>query len=311
MKYFDLHCDTITECVKRNKGLLEGYYHVNLKKVETLESYVQCFAVFVSDSMPREEAFPFFEKCARWLNSECEKNSDKMVQLKNNGDLSKLESKHTKAILTVENGAAISGNLDNLKKMTDLGVKMMTITWNGDNEIGTGAATSEKFGLTDFGKKAIKTMEELDIIVDVSHASDNLFFDVASLANKPFVASHSNSRKICPHRRNLTDEQFEEIKNKNGLVGLNFYKAFLNRDEEKASRVDIIRHAEHFLSLGGENILAMGSDFDGADMPKGITGIESINDLYNDFLKMNYSENLVKKIFYENAKTFFQSNKLL
>lgn len=311
MKYFDLHCDTITECLKNKKGLQNNDMHIDLSKTKTLDSYVQCFAVFVSDSMPRSQAFSFFERCAKKLLTECEEKAENLVLLKNQGDFSKSKACKNKAILTVENGAAISGDLKNLEKMAELGVKMMTLTWNGDNEIGTGAATSSKIGLTDFGRSALKSMENLGIVADISHASDRLFFDVAEYAEKPFVASHSNSKEICPHRRNLTNEQFEIIKAKKGLVGLNFYKAFLNKDEDKAERMDIIRHAEHFLSLGGEDVLAMGSDFDGADMPKGISGIESVEEIYNDFLKINYNEDLVKKIFYDNAKTFYLSNKLL
>ena len=106
-------------------------------------------------------------------------------------------------------------------------------------------------------------METDGIIIDISHASQALFYDVAENTNLPFVASHSNSYKITSHRRNLTDEQFSVIRNRKGLMGLNFHNEFLNNNSQNAGMTDILRHAEHFLSLGGEDILCFGSDFDG------------------------------------------------
>ncbi|WP_159459710.1 dipeptidase [Scatolibacter rhodanostii] len=312
MKYFDLHCDTIVECAKQQKGLRANDLHIDIERGKTLEQYVQCFAVFIQDTIPEEEAFLFFEQKALLLRQECKKNKKNIRLCHEAGDLAKArKSGKMGAVLTIENGSALSGNLENLDRMAKLGVKMITLTWNGDNKIGTGAATDTKKGITPFGILALKKMERLGIVADISHASDYLFEDVAALSQKPIVASHSNSRKVFQHRRNLTDEQFEVICRKKGLVGLNFYKEFLRSEADEADMEDILRHAEHFLSLGGEDVVAMGSDFDGADMPKGIKGIESVGELYNLFLQKNYKESLVRKIFFENAESFFIRNNLL
>lgn len=115
-------------------------------------------------------------------------------------------------------------------------------------------------------------MEAAGILIDLSHASPELFWDVAAMAEKPLVASHSNAKKLCGHPRNLTDEQFEAIRHSGGVVGLNFFRAFLNDQPEKASMWDVLRHAEHFLSMGGEDALAMGGDWDGARLPGGYAG---------------------------------------
>lgn len=180
----------------------------------------------------------------------------------------------------------------------------MTLTWNGKCEVGDGA--DFKGGLSNFGYEVVKKMEETGIIIDISHASEKLFDDVSQIASKPFIATHSNSRAVCSHRRNLTDEQFETIKSVKGLVGITFCNYFLS-DKKQACFDDLLRHIEYFLERGGENVLAVGSDFDGAELPECISGIESIEKIYENFLKY-YSKELLNKIFFENAYNFVRLN---
>ena len=182
----------------------------------------------------------------------------------------------------------------------------MTLTWNGTCEIGDGVGVENSKGLSKFGSLVIKEMEKYGIIVDISHASEKLFYDISQTASKPFIATHSNSKCICPHRRNLTDEQFKVIKSFGGIVGITFAKDFLSQKD--AGVTDIIKHIEYFLSLSGENTLSIGSDFDGTDMPKGINDIESVYDLYEQMLRLNYNESLLDKIFYKNAYDFIINN---
>lgn len=308
MKYFDLHCDTLGLCLKDRQGLKENKFHIALNRAAGFELYVQCYAAYIPDTYQGDAAFQYFEDMARVLYDEAAKG----VVDKLDAPISLAACKNQFAgILTIENGNVLGGKLENIEKIAKMGVKMITLTWNGINEIGSGILTKKDSGLSAFGKKAIPEMERNNIVVDVSHASPGLFYDVAAIAEKPFVASHSNAKRICKHPRNLTDEQFAVIKKHNGLVGLNFYRAFLNDDPDKACIHDIITHAEHFLSLGGEDCLAFGSDFDGAEMPRDITGIESIAAIYEAFLKMNYNESLIQKIFFENAANFFVNNNLL
>lgn len=313
MRYFDLHCDTILGCLRGDIPLAENEMHINLKKAEAIGTYVQCFAVFIPDKFRGEEAFDLFCRAADRLALELERNRDLLSALRQPGDLRRLETfGGSGAVLTIESGAALGGRLENVEELKKRGVRMCTLTWNGENELGQGLFADAKVGLTSFGKEAVGAFENAGILVDLSHASPELFWDVVEIAQKPLVASHSNSKSVCSFPRNLTDEQFEAIKNSGGLVGLNFCPDFLNDKGEEASMDDVLRHAERFLSLGGEDTLAMGSDFDGTELPKDMEdGLSAIPRLYELFLRHNYPEALVDKIFYGNAARFFQGNNLL
>ena len=150
-------------------------------------------------------------------------------------------------------------------------------------------------------------MEDSGIIVDISHASQKLFYDVAENARRPFVASHSNAFSVTGHKRNLTDKQFEIIRKSGGIIGLNFHNAFLNDNPDNACVNDILRHAEHFLSLGGENTICFGSDFDGGTLPSDIKNSSVYAEILELMLKQGYKEALIEKIFYRNALNFFEN----
>lgn len=313
MRYFDLHCDTMTECCASGQNLHHNNLHIDLERAQGLEEYMQCYAAWIPDNLHGEAAYERFCAISARLDQETAQNSKAMRRCRRSGDISKAvsEKKHG-AILTVENGSALGGRLEHVEDLKRLGVKMCTLTWNGENELGRGVLAPGSSGLSPFGRKALTEFEKADIVVDLSHSSPELFYDVASLAKKPFVASHSNAKKVCSHVRNLTDPQFEAIKASGGLVGLNFYKGFLNDDPERASMEDILRHAEHFLSLGGENVVSIGGDFDGASLPADMgRGLGDIPKLFEMFLRHNYPESLVHKIFYENAAAFFKRQDLL
>ena len=311
MRYFDLHCDTMTECAQRDIPLRDNNLHVSLKTVEGWERYVQCYAVWLPDDLRGEPAWQRFLTVARHFSQEVQDNRDCLTQLRAPGDLDRLEreGRHG-AILTVESGAALGGKLEHIQDLQRLGVRMCTLTWNGATEIGRGVTAPGSTGLTDFGRRAVKAMEQAGILVDLSHASPELFWDVAELAERPLVASHSNAKEICGHPRNLTKDQFLAIKKSGGLVGLNFYKAFLNDRPDQASMEDVLRHGDYFLSLGGEDVLAMGGDWDGADLPPDMPGLSAIPALYQLFLR-HYPESVVEKLFYGNAARVFRAENLL
>ncbi len=298
MRIFDLHCDTLYKANDEKSSIVDNDFHFSLKKAEKYESYTQVMAVWIPDEYRGEVAFNLVDSCYNLLEK----------QLKEQGIFKKIDNLlNTKSkynvVLSVEGGAALCGKIENIKKFRDMGVRFLTLTWNGSNEFGDGVLCKNPRGLTAFGKQAISELEKNNIIIDVSHASDPLFWDVAELAQKPFVATHSNSRTICGNNRNLTDDQFKHICKIGGIVGLNFYKYFIT-DDGDSSFDNLRNHLEYFLSLGGENTVALGSDFDGADMPDYIKGVESMSDFYNYLLSKNYSEKLVQKLFYYNAKNF-------
>lgn len=303
MKLFDLHCDTLYRAFFENGGLFNNDFHISFDRIDSIEPYIQCMAVWVPDEFRNKNAIQLFENCRKKLNDELKDTNIKIIYSQD--DIIEIESKKGKGVvLTVEGGAVLGGKLENVDYLAKCGVKIMTLTWNGNCELGDGIGVEGAKGLTNFGKSVVAKMEQNSIVVDVSHSSVPMFYDVAELSTKPFCATHSNSKQICPHRRNLTDEQFSIIKDKGGIVGLNLSRGFLREDEDKACMLDVLRHAEHFLSLGGEKTLAIGTDFDGTDIPIDMTGIESMNKLYELFLKHNYNEKLLEDIFFNNARNF-------
>ena len=203
--------------------------------------------------------------------------------------------------LAVEGGAVLAGRLEYVQALAGHGVRMLTLTWNGENELAGGAAVTG--GLKPFGREALRRMEDNNIVADVSHLNDESFWNVIKAARRP--ATHSNSRLLCNVSRNLTDDQFGCIAERGGLVGLNFYTGFLREDREHACMEDILRHAEHFLNLGGEDVLALGSDFDGADMPHDLPDCGALPQLAQR-LREAFGFTLTEKICYKNALDFWR-----
>jgi len=178
-------------------------------------------------------------------------------------------------------------------------VRMVTLTWNYPNKYGGSCVSGG--GLTDEGRAFVRRSGELGVIIDVSHSSDELFWDVAEIAQKPFVASHSNSRSVHEHRRNLTDDQFKAIIKAQGVAGINLYSDFVASGGPTVA--DVVRHIDHFAELGGVENMAIGADFDGCDrLPEGITGAEDVYVLADELIKQGYSDREVYDIFYNNLR---------
>ncbi len=306
MRFFDLHCDTLYRSLIEKQDLYDNNFHVSVNRAKDYYPYISCFAVWIPDDTRGEKAINLFDAAARklhnqeFLHSEFFKVCSSFEDMR---DISKEGFNKKGIILTVEGGAVLAGDIKRIKHLNDIGVKIMTLTWNGRCEIGDGAEVENSNGLTIFGRQVVQEMEKSGIIVDVSHASEKLFYDVSEIAARPFIATHSNSQKICANKRNLTDEQFKTIRDYGGIVGITFCKHFLT-EKSNPCFDDILKHVEHFLSLGGENTVSIGSDFDGTDVPDQMTGIESIKELYEYFLIKNYNETLADKIFFSNAYEF-------
>jgi membrane dipeptidase len=211
----------------------------------------------------------------------------------------------TAALLTVENGSVLAGRLHRVEELAQDGVRILTLTWNGENEIGSGCATQH--GLSPFGWAVIPKLEEQGILVDVSHLNDPCFFQVLERAQRPFVATHSNARAVCPHPRNLTDDQIREMVARRCLIGLNDCDFFL-REGGGSGPDDLLRHVDHFLELGAEDCLALGSDFDGTDLPDFLQSPEQAAALFDLFLRHGLSPTLCHNILYGNALRFLRAN---
>ena len=225
------------------------------------------------------------------------------------GILNALGEKKTAGILAIEGADALEGELSNLNYFYDRGVRLITLTWNHDNEISGSIAGDTGAGLTDFGREVVCSMFKMGIIVDVSHISKRGFWDVYKLAkkyNKPFVASHSNAYSICAHPRNLDDEQIEAIVETGGCIGINFYADFLSEKGE-AGVDDILKHMEHMIKLGAERNIGFGTDFDGMSRtPSGVSGVQSMGAVIARMEKRGFSQEFVENISYYNFLNCFR-----
>ena len=293
MKIFDAHCDTL-DLLGGNTSLKNIKAHYNFEKAAKYETHIQLTAIWLDNA---EHDVP---RRVRTLIKRFNTETKNVHVIKSAADLENAAG--VSVILGIEGGEGAEGSLHRLEELFGEGVRLMTLTWNHKNEI-SGTAFEKSGGLTDFGKKAVLKMQELHMMVDVSHLSDEGFYDVAEITSKPFIASHSNSRTVCPHFRNLTDDQFKVLINRGGVAGINLCPDFLGADPSVDS---VVRHIEHFASLGGENNIGIGADFDGIDsLPRGISGTEDLYKVFDRLLSLNYSQEQVDKIAFSNMYRVF------
>lgn len=300
----DLHCDTITECHRCGAGLRNDKLQYSLDRIPDSVRLCQAMAVFIPDDLRGEAAMEYFQSVYRLFCGEMELHRSRVARvLEGNRIDDALESCPAAAMLTVEGGAVLGGDIRGLTTLYQAGVKMMTLTWNGANEICGGCASGE--GFTPFGRRVVARMERLGMAVDVSHLSDRGFWELCEFASRPFAASHSNARSVCGNSRNLTDDMFREIVRRGGVAGLNYYTNFIATGGKTRRIEDLLRHLFHFLELGGEDAVALGSDFDGAEMPEYLSGVEKLGALHEALDKAGIPERVVKKLFYDNARRYF------
>ncbi len=309
LKLFDLHCDTATVNCKKEFPLDSSPSSVSLDKADVYDEYCQVMAIWADDQIKSDEdAFFAFHEAADYLMAEFERLDDKITYVRSANGLLNAKTK-AKAFLSVEDARSLCGRLDRLEIMYARGVRFLTPLWAGETIIGGAHDTSS--GLTDFGREVVKKCHEIGVITDISHASEKSAEEMIELAKeygKTIFASHSNSYSVCKHTRNLKDYQFKEIKELGGVVGISLHGPHIV-ENGKATIADVISHVEYYMSLGGENVIVFGSDFDGTDsLPDGITDIGDLTKIADELARLNYTENIINKIFYQNAKDFVLKN---
>lgn len=332
----DLHCDTLTGLTDEDYHLLASLQdpakkaeavaalaervrgtdtlnlpgrHFSLSAIPEGVRWCQCCAIYIPDALRGAEAVAYYDLHQRSFHRQMEALTDKVLPCRTAADIETAwEQNKAAAILTVENGSALAGRLERVETLARDGVRMVTLTWNGENEIGSGNVTGR--GLSPFGKEAVRELERCGILVDVSHLNDHTFADLLDIAEKPFVASHSNARAVCGHKRNLTDGQIVEMVNRKCLIGLNYSQDFLRAGDRPAVLDDLYRHVEHFLELGAEHCLALGSDADGTDVPPGLDSPERFAGLYQYLLNRGLSSAQANGILWKNALKFFKNSLL-
>lgn len=307
----DLHCDTLTDCMYAASEIPDTLddpaRSLSLSNIPEDVHWAQFFAVFLPDRLRGEEAVRLFDASHENFERQMQKFSSRVSPCRNVADMERAwAAGKTAAFLSVENGSAFAGDLSRIEKLKRQGVCAVTLTWNGENELGSGNVTDR--GLTDFGRAAVREMERCGILVDVSHLNDAGLEDVFETAEKPFVATHSNARAICAHKRNLTDAQVKEMVRRGCLIGLNYYGVFLRDDGNVRSLDDLYRHIAHFFDLGAQKDLALGSDFDGADLPECLSSQEKIAEVYDYLLSRGLTQQEIDGIFYDNARAFLRAN---
>ncbi len=303
MKLFDLHCDTATLCEQYRRSLSSNEGHVDLfRGLSCYSQWAQVMAIFVNDGMTVDCARQRVCDVLDYLKQQ-EHSKAPMRLVYTVEDLSKALYGGQCAVLpALENGLAIGSDLSRIVSLAKHGIVYITITWNGENQLGHGCMTASQNGLKSFGKEAVRHMYRCGIVPDVSHLNERGFWDVASIADgRPFMAGHTASKSVNHHVRNLTDEQFLCVKEANGLVGIDFCAEHLGEHSFERIR----RHLDHWLSLGGEDVLALGMDLDGTDIPSQWHGIKAAKILYKYLISKGYSQIVLNKIFFENSYAFF------
>ena len=306
----DLHCDTLTRDMWASQPpacgpLVNPAYHIALGKMPRNLRWVQCFAIFVPDNYRGQDAIDFFDRYRAVFDRQMVAHGDKVSPCRSFSDMEQaLEAGKFAAVLTVEGGAALAGQPERAQVLRDAGVRMLTLTWNGPNELGSGHNSSA--GLTACGREAVAELERCGVLVDVSHLNDRGFEDLLSVAKKPFVASHSNARSVCGHRRNLPDAFIREIADRGGLIGLNYSKDFLS-DSGRGNLDDLYRHVCRFLELDAGACLALGSDFDGTDIHPDLDSVEKSLSIYGYLTQHGIPADTADGILFGNAWRFFKA----
>ncbi len=294
--YFDTHCDTLSKILGGNIRLTDSSLMVNLNHMKRYKACVQVFALFCDGNLSVDDAVKAFELFRR----ECDYYGRYISFQSTALGIRRAVARHRGVALTAIEGL---GNLKGfttsaIDRLHKLGVRFVSLGWNNDNLL-CGGSDNNRIGLTPLGKRCIQEIEKRKMILDVSHMSDKAFFEAAQCWSLPLCATHSSSRAVCPNRRNLTDEQFLTICKSNGVCGINFYPPHIGN--EKSGINEIIKHIEHFLSLGGENHIGIGADFDGIDIvPSDIPNQGMVYKLFDSLLSLNYKESIINKIAFYN-----------
>ncbi|MEA4965528.1 MAG: membrane dipeptidase [Oscillospiraceae bacterium] len=296
--YFDAHCDTLLRCRQNGWHLSENPGHVDLRRAGCFSAYAQFFAIYYDSAVPLSGSH-FAETAAyrALLMQELAGQATQFCSSRRDVEAAAAAGKPA-ALLSVEGGELLDCDPANLETAADWGVQMLNLTWNHKNLLsGTNCQEPER-GLSILGREFVREAQRLHILMDVSHVSERGFWDLCEITEQPIVASHSNSKAICDHSRNLTDEQFRAIAQSGGVAGLNLYANFIGGEADFPM---LIRHLEHFLDLGGEDAVGLGGDLDGCEtLCRGIGGIQDVPQLYAALEARGYGEALLHKIFWGN-----------
>lgn len=302
---FDLHCDTalalLGESMREMSSMRHNKGHIDLERAKTLPGYAQCFACFTTpwENLPQGMTVSqLFEHEMVTVLREVESNRDLIEQAYSASDVRALREKgKMAAILTIEGPAGFDFDPALLEDLYNVGFRISTLGWNERNPLCGSHKTGG--GLTEKGREYVFEAQRLGMLIDVSHISDEAFWDIMEITGAPIIASHSNSRAVYDVSRNLTDDMFKAICKTGGVAGLNLYSCFLGDNATLDTACD---HILHFMELGGAMHIALGGDLDGCEsLPAGFAGVQDYPKLAEALLRRGLCEQEVMDIFWNNA----------
>lgn len=311
MRLIDLHCDTIWMLMREKDTKLQSNpFCVDVEKLKTAGSMAQFFACFIylneiASEERWEKGYQLALDMLKTGKAEFAACSKDIALASNYNDVITNYAKgKISALLTIEEGGILNNNITRVDKLYEEGVRLITLTWNHENCIGYPNSKEEivmQKGLKPFGVEVVEKMNELGMIIDVSHLSDGGFWDVMKYSKKPVIASHSNARSLCNHPRNLSDDMIGALAAKGGIIGINLYPYFINKNG-KATVEGIADHVWHMYQTGGEDIVAIGTDFDGFDEGElEIAHIGEIEKLYDAMKRRGFTHRQMEKFWSGNA----------
>ena len=312
--FVDMHCDTLMQAwFRHKKDIYKTSTMLDVQRLQKGGAKAQFFAIFLQSLRMKRMLGPLMIKDDRYVEvlmkafyNTLQKHSDVIAFAGNYQDLERnWQEGKISAFLTMEDGRAVQGKMEKLTEYYVKGVRLLGLTWNHANCFGypnSSDVTIMKKGLSDFGKEAVGEMNRLGMIIDVSHLSDGGFWDVAQLSRKPFVASHSNARALCNHTRHLTDEMIKAVGTSGGVIGLNQCPEFLYPGSGENRIEDMVAHLLHIRNVGGREVAALGSDFDGIGGTLAIKGPQDYDKLAAALAKEGLSEEEIDEIFFKNVE---------
>ncbi|QBS37883.1 MULTISPECIES: dipeptidase [Thermaerobacter] len=306
----DAHVDTVLDLAagRRRLGERSPEGHVDLPRLEEAGVGVQVFAHWIEPAYKPHAALVRFMELYDAFLAEVARNADRIAVVTGVDDLQRtLAAGKVAAVVGIEGGEVLHGRLGVLRLLHRLGVRLVGLTWNERNDLADGAGDGRSGGgLSQRGVAVVREMNRLGMVVDVSHLSDAGFYDVLAVSRQPVVASHSNCRALCPHPRNLSDDQIRALAAQGGVMGMNFYARFLRADGP-ATVDDVVRHIEHVASLVGPEHVGLGSDFDGiGETPQGLEDVTRLPNLIEALLRRNWKEDHLRLVLAENFLRVFR-----
>ena len=298
----DLHCDTMMQLLDHpdSGDLYRNTWKIDIEKLQKAHSKIQDFALFINMG-ETNDPYGRYEEMRNLCVSQIHNYGEHIQHVLSYQDVESVyETGKIGALMSIEEGGVLGGDLDKLKQAYQDGVRLITLTWNYPNGLGEPHCGEQHKKLTSKGVEFVEAMQDLGIIVDCSHLNDAGTEQLGDILDEPFVASHSNAREVTAHTRNLPDNLIKLIADKGGVIGLNFAQSFLGTSP--ISRIeDIVKHGLYLINKGGEDVVALGTDFDGIKPDTEIKDTSEMYRLYDAFKEAGLSVEQCEKLFWKNA----------